>query len=108
MGKRGPERAYRLLTEYEQLNKDLPREVRRMLALWYVAPRAGLDNLKQVVDIGVEISTAPAAHTSFFYWNAFLIAQCPEVWDDFARCKNNGGSIRDGMKLVKRSVSKDQ
>jgi len=81
-----------------------------MLALWYAAPRVGLNNLKAAVNMGdTEISTAPAAHPSFLYWNAFLIAGCPEVWDIFAFTKNNeGGSIRSAMKEVKAEVTPEQ
>jgi hypothetical protein len=107
VGKHGPDRAYQLLTYYDQLNSDLPPRVRRMLGLWYAGPRVGLKALKQVVDY--KLSTAPVSQHSFLYWNAFLIAGCPEVWDDFAMIKNaKDGTIRKAMKDVKKLITPEQ
>jgi len=94
------------LSEYDRLNSDLEKPVRRMLFMFAVAHRCSAGVLEEL--FGRPLGQTPRRHRSFFWYNSIISSGLESHWREFASRKNNGTSMSDCLIRLRRRATEDQ
>lgn len=97
--------AAKLLSEYENLNSDLPRRTRRHLGLFILGPKVGTNALEELT--GKAVGNTIFRHRSWMWWNIFRTAGLRRKWDDFVERRNDGEPRDDLLREMRESISED-
>lgn len=82
-----------MLAEYEAINTDIPREVRRQLAVFVLATKIGGDSLDKL--FARPMGQTPFRHRSWMWYTAMATSDLGHYWDEFAGQHNQGVPMRD-------------
>ena len=89
------------LNWYEEVNKDLPPETRRMMAVCVVGPRYGRKIAESVFG---PLPTAPFRDNSWRWWNILYLADAGEKWDEFKELGQTDGT-RKAVKWLRENTT---
>lgn len=96
--------ASRLLNDYERGNDDLPRPLRRQMAVFALAHRVYKSTLNELFERN--LGQTPWRHRAWFWWTCFRTAGIPEWWDPFASRMNDGAYVGEALRPVREGVTR--
>lgn len=102
MREKSPDQAHRLLVEYEHLNKDLPKDTRRLMGMFVIAHKVGHRGLKGVFG---DVGQTPFRHRAWLWWNALRLSGLGHYWDDFVDRRNQGTSMHECLMWLRDQAS---
>lgn len=94
------------LAEYDRLNSDLEKPIRRMLFMFAVANRCSVQVLEEL--FGRPLGQTPRRHRSFFWFNAIISSGLESHWQEFVDRKNSGIPMSDCLIRLRRRATEDQ
>lgn len=98
--------ASRLLAEYEKLNSDLPKDVRRQLAVFALATQVGKESLDAL--FGRPLGTTPFKHRAWYWYNCIRTSGLEPYWDELADTKNAGKPFDQCLYTLRDHATPDQ
>ncbi len=102
-----PKTASKLLAEYEALNMDLPKHLRRQMAAFVLVYKVGIDALEELYQCF--LGQTPARHRSWLWYTAMRTSGLDSYWDKFAKIHNTPGrSLQEALDWLKSVATKEE
>lgn len=104
--KRTEGEAARLLVEYENLNKDIPKSDRRQMAMFFLAPKVGRKTLEELFQR--PLGQTPFRHRCWFWWKMMSYSNIGHLWGEFADLHNMGICTHHCLRWLKGETTEEE
>ena len=98
--------ASKLLAEYEHLNTDLPRNLRRQLAIFVLAPRVGTPILEELFQR--PLAQTPLRHRSWLWYTAMRTSGLERYWPELVSRRNSGEPFGTLLRWLRSQATEEE
>lgn len=95
-----------LLARYEHSNHDLPRALRRQLAVFVLCPKVGISALEEL--FARPLGQTPRSHYSWMWYTAMCHSGLERYWDEFIHRYNTEVSFRECLRWLRLQATEHE